>query len=594
MGGAIFCKQVDGPVWALSSNYYSPKLIEHARAVPGLRYDSVTHDRVGYVDAVAAVVARLASVGITVRGADRLPTPDAWRESRTPFLYSVDQLRPYQVEGVRFIIMKSSEGCILADGMRLGKSAQTIVAYRAFKQKVCIVVPPHLVGVWARPKDAVEGPGEIAKWWPDAWKAGPGVVVLEGVKKTAPIDREAMVVVVHFDIAYAWVEHLIEWGVKNLAVDEAHLLMGYDSRRTVAVRKIAEFAQRRVYLTGTPMTSRPRDLHSVVDTLCPGRFGFFFSEHQDDEEKPVATYSKLFCDAHKITVGSGPEQKEVYDHKGASNLDKPDGKNCLVVEETLKARLKFFMLRRIKSEVDDQLPKKQRQIIDIEVPAKKQIGVSRDMLSHKGGGLRKALDLAADGKFRTTVTHLKTHVEEGEKVIAFCFRRQFVEILAEELVGKLGNVDCHIGWTHGGLTPKERDKRIHKFRSFEGPGVLCATIDTTSTGIDLSFCGVGTFCELTWEPHELIQAEERLYKFGEGETSYVEYIIARGTGDELILRGIINKLDDFAKAIGPTGDLMAEDLGRSKGDGLTRLMHVIEEMQKAQEPKTKVKRKRAK
>lgn len=597
MGGVIFCKQVDGPIWMISADYFSQKLNEHARAVPGLRYDPTPGDkgrRVGYVDAVAACVARLARAGIRVSGADKLPAPDAWREARTPFLYAVEGLRPYQVEGVRFCIMRSGDGCLLADGMRLGKSATSLTAARAFKQKTLIVVPPHLVGVWARRPDAPEGPGEIAKWWPDAWRVDPGVVVVEGVKKTHPIDTGAMVVVCHYDIAYAWKENLVLWGFKTLICDEVHLLMGYSSRRTKTVRSLAEFAARRIYLSGTPMTSRPRDLHPVLDTLCPGRFGFFASETQDDPVKPVPTFSKLFCNAHKIIVGSGPEAKEVWDFKGASNLDTPDGRNVLTREETLSARLKYLMLRRVKSEVDNQLPPKDRQIVDVAVGAKAQIGVTGGLLAQKGAGLRRALDLAADGKLKQVVKLLEGHILDGEKVIAFCYRRQFAEILATQLNKKLENVEtARVVWTHGGLTPKERDKRIHSVRTWEGSGALVSTIDTTSTGIDLSFCGVAVFCELTWEPHELIQAEERTYQFGKDTKSFIQYVIARGTGDDLILRGIIQKLDDFEKAIGPVGDRMKEDLSARKGpSGLERLMAVIDDMQKARPPK-KVKVRRA-
>lgn len=589
MSGVISCKREDGPIWSISADYFSRSLNEHARAVPGLRYDPTPSDksrRVGYVDAVAACVARLRHAGITVRGADALPAPDAWRTARTPFLYAVDKLRPYQVDGVRFLIQHSAEGCLLADGMRLGKSLQFITAARAFKSKTCIVCPPHLVGVWGRRPDAPEGPGEIAKWWPDAWKAGPGVVIPEGVKRTAPIDPQALVVVIHSDLVYAWVDHLLAWGMKTLGVDECHLLQGYNSRRTNAVRKLAASAHRRIYLSGTPMTSRPRDLHPVLDTLCPGRFGFFFSEKQDDPTKPLATFSKLFCASHKVTVGSGTAAKEVYDHRGASNLDVPDGKHCLVEEETLASRLRYLMLRRVKSDVDDQLPPKQRQIIDVEIPAKRQIGVSSDLLAHKGAGLRQSLDLAADGKFKAILNLLAAHIEEDSKIVAFCYRRQFAEILIEQLRAKMKNTPCWLQWSHGGLHFRERDRRIDAFRRDARPGILAATIDTTSTGIDLSFCDAGTFCELTWEPHELIQAEERLYKFGEGEKSYIEYVIARGTGDELILRGIIQKLDDFSRAIGPTGDRMLEDLKKRGGgdSGLTRLMKVIEEMQQGATP----------
>lgn len=572
-------------------------------------------------------------------GANNLPDPESWRTARTPFLYATtgrgnSKAREYQEEGVRFCIMRAREGALLADGMRLGKSCQATLAARAFKAKTLIICPSHVVGVWGRPATAPEGPGEIAKWWPEAWRGTgdltgvalqkdlegvdwdpkrPGVVCLSTVKpfKAQTLIREvkdeadlskdekaelakaraeiaafakklehAQVIICHYDIVYAWVDVLELWGVQTLILDEVHVCAGWQSRRSDALKELSTFASRRIGLSGTPVTNLPRNLHNVLDILAENRFGYFFTG-----ERP-GCFSRLFCGSFQKTIGIGQDQKVVWDHSGKSNLDKPDGKVAITKEETLHARLKYLMLRRLKKDVDPEIPQKVRQIVDVSIPARQIVHVTEHMLSAGSGELRRCLDLAADGKLRSVVDLVAAHVLEGEKIICFCYRRRFAESVADELMtapryATARATDLKVEFVHGGLTQKERDKRIHALRKHKGPGVLACTIDTTSTGIDLSFASVAVVGELTWEPHELVQLEERLYEFGKKNKSLIQYVIARGTGDELILRAIISKLDSFEKLIGETGDQMKEELTTKKEDPLKRLYKALAAMQKA-------------
>lgn len=596
MSGSIRVWHVDGPLWAIGADYFSRAIVEHAKAVPGLNWNPNIPLKpwVGYPDAVAAVAARLEANGIRVDGLEEMPRPDSWRTARSPFLFATSNLREYQIEGVRFLLAKSHEGAILADGMRLGKSAQSTTAARALKQKTLVVCPSHVVGVWGRPPNAPEGPGEVAKWWPDAWKAPHEVVCLETVKPAKASEAEiagyvekiahAQVVVCHYDILYAWVEVLLKWGVETLILDEVHIIAGYQSRRSDAIKTIRKAAKRCIGLSGTPMTNVPRNLHNVLDIVSPGRFGYFFVPQRE------GCFGKVFCDSKQKEVGAGEHLKVVWDHTGKSNLDEPNGKTAISKPETLHARMKYLMLRRLKKDVDPQLPSKERRIIDVTIPSKKVIGVSEKMLSSKDE-LRRCLDAAADGKLKHVIDIVGAHLDEGERVVCACYRRLFAEAVAEGTC-KYGGDAAKVEFTHGGLAQKERDRRIHTLRKHDGPALLVGTIDTISTGIDLSFASVMVVAEFTWEPHELEQLEERLYAYGKDVKSFVEYVVARGTGDELIVRAIISKLDSAERVVGSSGSGLKEDLGKQKVNAMARLHAALLEMQKAAPVSTKKSRRR--
>lgn len=615
MAGRIRVARVpDSPLWAISSTYFSPALVEHGKAVPGMTFEGATRSWRGYADAAVAVCARLATRNIHVDGAEDLPHPDDWKKARTPFLFSTQGLREYQVEGVRFLIARAEEGALLADGMRLGKSLMATVAARAFKQKTLVVCPSHIVGVWGRPPKAIEGPGEIAKWWPDAWKAdllgGGGVMCLETVKpfkaqilsralrekKVLTLEEEGQlshalgeieeraaklahvnVIICHYDILYAWVDVLIAWGMRTLILDEVHIVAGWQSRRSDALKTLRLAAKRTIGLTGTPVTNRPKQLHNVLDLLAPMRFGYFFTE------KRPGSFSSLYCDSFQKTVGDGEHAITVWDHSGKSNLDEPDQKTAITKEETLHARLQFLMLRRLKKDVDPQLPVKQRQIVDVIIPANKTVYLSTESFGKGGKELRRALDLAADAKLKAVVELVASHAAEEETTLCFCYRRLFAERVASDVTKKVGE-KVKVVFIHGGLTQKERDRRIHKLREHcqkGGTGVLACTIDTAATGIDLSFASVAVVAELTWQNEDLVQLEERVYAYGKDTKALIQYVIARGTGDELILRGVINSLDTAERLIGSSGDRMKEDLAQTKEDPMKKLYAALVEMQQA-------------
>jgi len=62
----------------------------------------------------------------------------------------------------------------------------------------------------------------------------------------------------------------------------------------------------------------------------------------------------------------------------------------------------------------------------------------------------------------------------------------------------------------------------------------------------------------------------------------VQYVIARGTGDELILHAVIGKLDNFLDLVeNDAGDGLKADLDR-KDEGLSRLAAALKKMGEAE------------
>lgn len=483
---------------------YSPKLVAACKQIPGLTWSPELKAWVGYEDACNEFVRLLPESPGGFLG-----------DSAGSFtLNSEERLRQYQRVGAGYLYGRAHEGVILADVMGLGKSAQAIVAAMAMGGHVLVVCPSFVRGVWRK---------ELQKWWRDAHVLG-----LEGLKAINTILPDDNVIVCHYDIIHAHVEALLEWGVDTLIIDEAQFLSNGKARRSQAVKVIALEAKNRIALTGTPMTNRPKDLWNIVDTISPGRFGSFFK------------FAQRYTDAHQDTIGNGPEGKAVWNFDGASNLDE------------LKRRLSYFMLRRTHDDVSLELPEKTRQVIELKVPPGNRLAITRSLGAKD---VRRALDIAADGKLSEVAAMLRQHVDDGANVVCFCHRRGIAERLAEECGGE---------YIHGDVPQKERERRIELCRS-RGAGLLATTIDISSVGVDYSFASVGVFAELTYEPTELAQAEARLHRPGATRPVLIQYVIALGTVDELVRQACIGKLDVIEKTVGDP-DALAKGLAGPKGD----------------------------
>lgn len=526
---------------------WSAALVAACKSTPGMSWNpDDAEDRedrtwVGYSDAIEVVCDKLEKDGLKrpswrrdAHPQPKLPAPD----------YS--QARDYQKTCIDFLITHAEQGALLAADMRLGKSLCALRAAEAISPEngillsahpTLIICPSHVVGVWAR--SLPTRPCEIKRWL--GRNAAESTLILEGTKPNlthTDIRCRYRFVVIHFDILHAWAEVLQKVKPITVIVDEIHAFQNENSRRSQAGAAIMARAPFRIGLSGTPMTNRPRDLYSVGNILSPDRFGSNFFK-----------FGMSYCDGHKETVGRGENQKVVYNFDGRSNADE------------LRKRLKHFMLRVKKTDVMDQLPQKARQVINVEIPRRNRLVPSQEHLKDKKLA-RKLLDASADGKLPQALALLEEHATNGSKVIVFAYRRAVAEHLANSLAAK----DIATAVIHGGVTQRKREVLIEQARVAEGAFIFVSTIDVGSTGIDLSFADTTVFVEYSWEPLDLVQAEERTFSFSDPRPVLIQYLVATGTADEFITNALIDKLDGFDQIIGGDKSLATDLFGEQQGE----------------------------
>nr|POE79832.1 helicase swr1 [Quercus suber] len=285
-------------------------------------------------------------VVVTTLPAPEPPEPHVKSLVPVPSLL-VAQLRSYQHAGLDWLasLYRSDTNGILADEMGLGKTIQTIslLAHIAEQYNVwdthLIIVPTSVVLNWVT---------EFHKFLPGFRVLGYYGNIEERTAKRKhwandphhpdPTKRGYNVVITSYSVAQQDMNALkvVKW--HYMVLDEAHNIRNFQSLRWQNLIKINTKA--RLLLTGTPLQNSLTELWSLLTFLTAG----------DDD--PAHGNLEEFLSHWKEPV------KEIFE-SGVTALSAEAQK----VVDQLHISLRPFLLRRLKSEVEKDLPKKIESVV---------------------------------------------------------------------------------------------------------------------------------------------------------------------------------------------------------------------------------------
>eukprot|EP00210_Caulerpa_lentillifera_P000034 g33.t1 len=264
-------------------------------------------------------------------------TSSSVKTTEVPFLLK-HELREYQRIGLNWLVtlyQKRING-ILADEMGLGKTIQTIalLAWLACDQGSwgphLIVVPTSVMLNWEM---------EFKKWCP-AFK----LLTYYGSAKERKQKRQGWSKPNAFHICITSYAICLQDSIifkrkkwNYLILDEAHMIKNWKSQRWQTLLKFN--SSRRLLLTGTPLQNDLMELWSLMHFLMP----HVFSSHE--------RFRNWFSTPlNELSTNRGP------------GLD-PSSSSTQEVIPRLHAVLRPFLLRRLKSEVERQLPQKHEHVV---------------------------------------------------------------------------------------------------------------------------------------------------------------------------------------------------------------------------------------
>ena len=259
-------------------------------------------------------------------------------------------LRDYQVEGTAFLhaLFVYQTGGILGDDMGLGKTVQVIAFLTAAFGKTGDERDSKRMRKMRRadapwyPKALVVCPGTLIENWKDEFKRWGWwhVDVYHGDTKEVALEAAAkgrLEIMITTYTTYRMNKsaiNMVEWDV--VIADECHQLKGRNSETTQSMNEINALC--RIGLTGTAIQNSYDELWTLLNWTNPGKFG------------PISTWKQSISIPLKIG-----QSHDATVHQ----LSKARKTAKALVENLLP---KFF-LRRMKTLIADQLPKKSDRVV---------------------------------------------------------------------------------------------------------------------------------------------------------------------------------------------------------------------------------------
>ena len=395
---------------------------------------------------------------------------------------------PFQRAGIAYALGR--DATLFGDEMGLGKTIQAIGVINATRpETVLVVCPASLKLNWrnelrrwlvdARDIDIVNGGGEVFPSYPD-------------------------IVVINYDVLakHAAELHGRQWGL--VIIDEAHYCKNPKAKRTKAALAIQ--ADRKLLLTGTPIPNRPVELQPLAGYLAPEKFGDFFR------------FAKRYCGAERNNWG--------WDFSGASNL--PD------LQEQLRSSI---LVRRLKADVLDELPPKQRQVIVLdgadyreELRLEKLAEAALEVTSPevRFEELSEVRHRLAVAKVPAILEHLKGI---DHPVVVFAHHKDVVRALADELDAVT---------LTGDHTTEERQAAVEAFQRGDAQYFI-GSIGAAGVGITLTRSSHVVFAELDWVPGNLSQCEDRCHRIGQHDSVLVQHLVVDDSIDARQVHLVVDK-----------------------------------------------------
>ena len=463
--------------------------------------------------------ASLAKLAATVTGFSGLTEPELPADLAT-------SLRPYQRTGVAWLafLRNAGLGAMLADDMGLGKTIQALCAIRG---KTLVVAPTSVVHNWS---------DEIRRFRP-----GISACVYHGAKRA--LDPDADVTITSYALLRLDEGTLAARAWDTLVLDEAQTIKNPESQVAQAAYRLK--AAWRVTLSGTPVENRLDELWSQMHLLNRGLLGGR-RDFQERYARPVA--------------------------EGVAGA-----------AERLRARIRPFVLRRLKKDVAPELPPRteaviycglseaERRVYDAVRAATLAEVVSK--LS-EGGNVLAALEALL--RLRQAACHsglvpgqtaetsakverlrecLETVRADGHKALVFSQWTSFLDLIEPHLSA------ASIGFSRLDGATADRAGVVARFQDAEGPPVMLISLKAGGTGLNLTAADHVFLMDPWWNPAVEDQAADRAHRIGQERPVMVYRLVSEETVEERILllqeakRGIADAaLGDAARAASLTRD----------------------------------------
>jgi len=454
------------------------------------------------------------------------------------------ELRDYQVTGYEWLVRLSSwgAGACLADDMGLGKTLQAlaVMLQRAPQGPTLVVAPTSVCMNWL---------AEITRFAPTL-----NPILFGGRNREELIGKlqGLEVLICSYGLLQQEAELLatVQW--RTIVLDEAQAIKNFETQRAQAA--LALKGDFRLITTGTPIENHLGEFYTLFDFINPGLLG---SRQQFNERYAI------------------PIEK---------NSDREARKR-------LKKMISPFILRRLKSQVLDELPPRTEVVLQVEMSPEetalyevmRREAVESLEQDNSPVGQKHMKILAKIMKLRQACCHPRLVVpnsaltsskltlfgevveellENSHKALVFS---QFVSHLAL-ISDYLKQKGIEYRYLDGSTPPKERRREVEAFQAGQG-SLFLISLRAGGVGLNLTAADYVLHMDPWWNPAVEDQASDRAHRIGQQRPVTVYRLVTKNTIEEKILK-LHGTKRDLANSLLDGSDIS----GRMSADELLNLI----------------------
>ncbi|KYN17633.1 SWI/SNF-related matrix-associated actin-dependent regulator of chromatin subfamily A-like protein 1, partial [Trachymyrmex cornetzi] len=446
-------------------------------------------------------------------------------------------LMPFQREGICYGISKNGR-CMIADDMGLGKTIQALGIAHYYKESwpLLIVTPSSVRYQWS---------SSICKFLPSV-----PVHYINQFEHTKDRIEDDKITITSYELLVRAENTFAKHIYGFVILDESHVLKSSKTARFQAASRICAHARHIVLLTGTPALSRPIELYTQISLAVPR-----FMSYED--------YGIRYCAGQRSVYG--------WDFLGSSNSQE--------LQVLLKSNC---MIRRLKADVLNQMPSKNREVIildpDLIKTGKKMWEMSQRLQTNitaleRHNALIQYYSQTSYAKVKAVRNYVTNLFKDKKKCILFGHHQIILDAICEAAE----SVDIAYIRIDGKTNSEQRQLLIDKFQECDECLAAVLSITAVNAGVTLTAANFVVFTELFWNPGILSQAEDRVHRIGQNNTVKIEYLIAQNTADDYIWP-LLNKKKDILNAVGLKQDLSINNVNiavqNSKQRNLTSFLNI--------------------
>jgi hypothetical protein len=466
-------------------------------------------------------------------------------------------LFPYQREGMLHLAF--TERALLADEMGLGKTIQAIAACALLHRlgqarRVLVVTPASLKTEWEE---------QIRRFTPLDYRIVFGSKQRR-LKAYSPAPDTPFFTIVNYEQMLADALDVNSRLAPDVVVlDEAQRIKNWSTKTAQAIKRLR--SRYAFVLTGTPIENRIDEIHSLMDFLNPGVLG------------PLFRFNREF---YELDERGRPV--------GYRNLD------------VLHQRIKPFLLRRRKAEVETELPERtdRNHFVPLsELQRQNYAPHEQQVLRLVNTALRRPLTRQEQEKLQRELAMMRMICDtnyildpedrtcpklgELEKVLEECRENDAKVIIFSEWERMLELVRelCRrraIGYAwHTGSVPQQRRRaEINVFKQDPATRVFLST-DSGATGLNLQNASVVINCDLPWNPARLEQRIARAWRKQQTRPVTVVNLISEDTIEHRMLETLALKQAVAASVLDRPGEVKEIKLRSGRQALLERLHQLV-------------------